>query len=1196
MRDRRAHKLLLTLLTVSALAGAVWFLVGTDSRGGAEQASTNVFRPAQSTADLASSGVTAKAEVGPAERVSAVRRTTDVRGVRLAGEGRLRGRVVTLEGTAVGDAVVRLWPLPPAFESILRRGLAVSSIDADFRSRVLPIATTTSGTDGSFAFEGVLEGRYFIDARGASHVPHAASVARVLASGDGGPVEVLMRPGGAIEGRVLDPEGDPARGGVVTLYQGVYDVFDAARRSDTVFLESPIGAGGRFRFDGVPPGTGYDLAAHGRVGALTHATDFEVVAGRTTQAELQLRVDGEIEGRVLLADASGEAAEPAPGALVGVVPRGLRDLGFVRAIVDRTLTTAGEDGSFVIRGVPPGEVDVVAWTPDRLPEHRAGVRSAPGGRVGVDPLVLRAGDIVSGVIVDDAGEPVEGARLRWELADWSELEFDFSIAPLLYQSLDDEFFPVSDAEGRFRAGPFPGSGRHRMWVLADGFGLTEHRWDPERDGDEITIRITRGGRAAGIVIDGETARPVTSFAIETASRIDESAKEPSSLNPFSGGTEIEHEQGRFDLGPLAPGKATLTVRAEGYRPQDITIGVTPGETARGVIVKLERGVVVEGRAVDEDGEPVAGARVVAVDGRGRVIGRPNFVSSSTPGGRLPGSSLIDEFLQLSPLDIGVGAGLFGDAGDLTDRDGTFLIEGLPEGALRFAAAHRDFAPVQSGSVQLSLDAPPEPMELVFLAGARLEGRVEDLRGRPVEGALVLAVSPSDGDPGASGGLYQARSNASGQYVIENMCAGSYFVLTTRPDEGLNPSSFIGGSSFDLVTVPRSGTVELDLVDRSLGGTRVTGLVLDGGEPVGTGALFAANYDSDNLLGLDFKVARVRGDGSYEFPGLEPGIYQWTYQGGQGEVQFEVDVPDTPEHRHDVLLPTGRVEGVVRDRATGQGVRYAEVVVVREGGVTVGSGLLAQAIGRRATERRAYTDGEGAYRFPALQPGIYTVTVNGPRFGEDRGRYAGAEAVELTVEEGARVEGFDFELDASLTLTGRVVDDRGQPISGARILCLARDRAVAGGRRPRSDGDGRFVLSGLTQGLHDITVTHPDHADGRLEGIDVTPASIEEPLEVVLEQGVELSVLVRVDGAPAAGALARVMRSTVSGLERSLAAESAFEGLMDGRGVVDADGRARLGRVAPGIYRIEVDRGGRSAVVDAFEVVPGPPLEIPIDLE
>jgi hypothetical protein len=1112
-------------------------------------------------------------------------------GVRLAGRGRLEGRAVELVGGApVADAEVRLLSLPPALSTLAQRALDLAAFDPTFRSRVLPIATARTDADGHFAFAAVREGRYFLEARGERHVPHAAEMVRVTASGQGGPVVVFLRQGGGVRGQVVDVAGNSVGRGTVALYQGTGGALEAARRGDAVFFERPVGSDGRFEFAGVPPGEGYELSVHGSGLVLSHAADLAVRAGAVTEARVVLREGGRVRGRVLAARGAEGSLEPAGGALVAAVPRGLRDLGFVRAVVDRTLTHSAADGGFELRGVPPGEVDVVAWLAGLHPGHRAGLSVAPGGLAEAGELELQDGPLLRGTVVDGSGAPLAGVRVRYELVDWRTLEFDFSLAPLLYQAVDERVFPVSDAAGRFTAGPFPGRAPHDLFLLGDGFALERRRYDPERDGAEVTFRLSRGGAVEGIVLDAETAAPVTSFGLSSSARIDLRAEEPSGLNPFAQVVEVEHPEGRFRLEPLRAGSLELSVTAPGYLPfRTAPIELEEGGEYRGLVVALERGLELGGRVVDGAGAPVPGARVVPLDGRGRPLG-------PTGAGRddLPPTRLLGDLLQLAPLDLSVGLGLLGERGASTDAEGRFLLRGLPAGTLRLLATERGHAPTEGPTVELAAGAPAAPVEIVLRRGGSLVGRVLDRFGEPVAGALVFAATPPERNRGGRGGLYQGRSGADGRYAIEAMAPGSYVVSTTRADEAQNPLSFLGTLTFDLVTVPGEGQVELDLLDSSAAATRVFGTVRAGGVALGNGALFAADYQSDNLLGVDFKVARVGGAGEYQFPGLAPGDYRFTYQNGDGEVTLSAAVPDAPEFRLDLDLPAGRLGGRVLADDSGEPVRGAEVLLRRRGDDGGGSGLLGALLGRRAAERSSRTAADGSFVFEAVEAGDYRLVVRGPRSGPERQAYASSPSTELSL--GRAEERLDLEvrLVPSAHLAGRVLDPRGQGLAEARVWCVPRGSVGARVERATSGADGRFELGGLGAGEYELIADHAEYAEGRAL-VTVRSDAPPEEVELRLDAGTEVTVAVTSGGRPAPGALVRLARAEQSAAEREVRAQADLEGVLDGRGVTDAAGRVALGRVAAGSYRLEVTRGSQRATEAVLELELGPPQVIPVEL-
>src|SRR5262249_1715611 len=127
----------------------------------------------------------------------------------------------------------------------------------------------------------------------------------------------------------------------------------------------------------------------------------------------------------------------------------------------------------------------------------------------------------------------------------------------------------------------------------------------------------------------------------------------SPLGPRRATTDAD---GAFTLVDLAPGRMRLTVSHDGYGPATLRItlsgdGTRPPDLGR---IDLPEAGEVAGQVVDARGAPVAGARVA----RDRV----------------------PTYLPLGPLPPGVVS---------TDRDGRFLLGGLPEGKVAIQAYSAD---------------------------------------------------------------------------------------------------------------------------------------------------------------------------------------------------------------------------------------------------------------------------------------------------------------------------------------------------------------------------------------------------------------------------------------------------------------------------------------------------------------------------
>ena len=121
--------------------------------------------------------------------------------------------------------------------------------------------------------------------------------------------------------------------------------------------------------------------------------------------------------------------------------------------------------------------------------------------------------------------------------------------------------------------------------------------------------------------------------------------------------------------------------------------------------------------------------------------------------------------------------------------------------------------------------------------------------------------------------------------------------------------------------------------------------------------------------------------------------------------------------------------------------------------------------------KATTDSEGVYKLEGVPPGKYRVAPSAPELVS-----AGAGRTDdITVSEGATVEGVDFALSLGGVITGRITDIDGRPVIGQRISLKPLDKADAPGpaaaimtftdRMYSTDDRGIYRIFGLRPGRY-----------------------------------------------------------------------------------------------------------------------------------
>ena len=293
---------------------------------------------------------------------------------------------------------------------------------------------------------------------------------------------------------------------------------------------------------------------------------------------------------------------------------------------------------------------------------------------------------------------------------------------------------------------------------------------------------------------------------------------------------------------------------------------------------------------------------------------------------------------------------------------------------------------------------------------------------------------------------------------------------------------------------------------------------------------------------------------------------------------------------------GRFGGPARDareRPAGTAVVRGRILTAESGTPVRRAQVRAVSADSRDT-RLVTTDAQGAFEFRDLPAGRWDLTASKAgfvtmRFGQRRPFEAGRP---VEIADAQVMERVNFALPRGAAITGRVLDEFGDPVAGARVQAL-RYQFVQGTRRltpigvmAQSDDTGAFRLFGLMPGeyyvsalLRALPVDDPDDATSYAPTYYPGTGSVTEAQPVALAVAEEASIsfaLMPVRTARVSGSvLSSAGGPLLGGIVTLIAADSTGgpPAAFGGGNRVRPDGTFTLSNVAPGAYTLIATSGG-----------------------
>jgi hypothetical protein len=588
---------------------------------------------------------------------------------------------------------------------------------------------THSGLDGHFRLDGLRHAPHQVSVYAPEHVPVIGA-----AWMPGTRLAVRMEPGALIEGSIRDARGEPVAGARIELLGETGD-------RQPISLD---GASLAFRETLYPD----------------RATLTAPSSAASHTLELMETVPPIPDESSVGATVSAVVATPAAPTM-----------------------QSGADGTFVLRGIPPGRVQLIvraagysATTTDRL------WITAGHGIQGLDIRLAAAGRI-EGRVIDAAGNPVTGASVEHlsDLDPWARLAL----------TDDDGAFVLDDVAGAVTIRPFA-RGQAGMQVRVEVEpGSTE----------QITLELPPvGPTLRGVTVDPR-GRPIAGAQVRMESMA------PGVLPPR---VAFSDDAGEFEFedAPRPPWQLNVD-HANHARSAPIDVEEAPSAPIR---LTLDDAVELTGRLLDplsgagvEDGEVVLESeRVPPVIRRARADSAGAFVIPRVAAGsyrlvasaegrvvqasvvEIPPGAVRREGFDLPPVELEAAASLEGDVVDSlgrtvqgaevsvssraspparSDRRGHFVLEGLASGRIECIARH----PSVGEAVRVVRVSPERnPAPVVFHLPGRFDPDAEASE-RALRRGVAIEVADDHGAVVVSdvvGPLAAAAGLRSGDVLLE----------------------------------------------------------------------------------------------------------------------------------------------------------------------------------------------------------------------------------------------------------------------------------------------------------------------------------------------------------------------------------------------------------------------------------------------
>jgi hypothetical protein len=529
---------------------------------------------------------------------------------------------------------------------------------------------------------------------------------------------------------------------------------------------------------------------------------------------------------------------------------------------------------------------------------------------------------------------------------------------------------------------------------------------------EYTLSLYPATYISGTVVN-TTGEPVSDAHVFVAGWLTGGTEQQADLYRSRASEVATDDNGAFFMGKLQVREPVLQyrllARAPGYAPKVTDLLATGSSNVQ---IMLANGASVAGHVINQDsGDPVPNASVIAT---------------------------MDFALAASEVT--------------TDKEGAFVLDQLTPGTLHFnVETNNQVITPESSSLELHEQEVIDDLVIHVRTGAIVAGRIYDTEsGNGISGAQINA-SPEN-IPGAD--RKETFADASGNYSIEGLHAGNYQVEYYNID-GYNQNAQWNDRK-QIVTAlgQKIGDIDFALTR----GITISGTVLDEeGNPV-SGVGVSAQSNSTNT----YDSKRVKDDGRFTVAGFRPNssVIVRPYGGDFAGKPTTIKIEETS------------ITGV--QLTVAPAAKITATVTGSTGQPASGENFYVRSQGQDQGYDQSRANAGGVVTFDGLAEGTYDIRYQPTEFSNSP---ADPLLETVSVSKGQHLQGLRLVIDEKemanlLTITGRITDDIGAPVTGVRIFGWSGTGGQISGN---SGAEGKYTLANVPEGTMQLQYTSSKHA-------------------------------------------------------------------------------------------------------------------------